>query len=221
MIDLDLKERMKMDTSYVWYVSYGSNLMEHRFLCYILGDQPEGSSQKERGCKNPAVPLKNSETKLPYPLYFARERTKWGEGGVAFIGHENDEKYTTIGRKYLITAEQFMDVTAQENSVEEIEADLEEVIEKGFIHFGTGWYSRMVYLGEEEGYPMVTFTCNLDMGEQNLNPPHQAYLKTIAKGLLQLGLEKQETVEYFKNTPGIAGQMDEEELRGIIESLSE
>jgi hypothetical protein len=212
---------MKLDTSYVWYVSYGSNLMEHRFLCYILGDQPEGSSQKERGCRNPARPLKNSPAKLPYPLYFARERTKWGEGGVAFIGHEKNDKYTTIGRKYLVTAEQFMDVTAQENSVDEIEADLEEVIEKGHIHFGTGWYSRMVYLGEEEGYPMVTFTCNLDMDEQNLNPPPESYLTTIAKGLLQVGLKKEEAVEYFIGTPGIEGNMGEEQVRGIIERISE
>ncbi|RZT24013.1 MULTISPECIES: hypothetical protein [Fictibacillus] len=205
-----------MDTSYVWYVSYGSNLMEHRFLCYILGDQPEGSSQKERGCRNPAMPLKNGKAVLPFPLYFARERTKWGEGGVAFIGHEKNEKYKTYGRKYLVTVEQFLDVTAQENSCDEIEADLEEVIEKGYIHFGSGWYSRMVYLGEEEGYPMVTFTCNLDLHEQNLNPPPATYLTTIAKGLSQIGLTCDEAVKYFAETPGISGRMKEDEIESII-----
>ncbi|MBY6037831.1 hypothetical protein KUV80_14255 [Fictibacillus nanhaiensis] len=208
-----------MDTSYVWYVSYGSNLMEHRFLCYILGDQPEGSSQRERGCRNPAMPLKNGKTTLSYPLYFAGERTKWGNGGVAFIGHEKNERYKTYGRKYLITVEQFLDVTAQENSCDEIEADLEEVIQKGYIHFGKGWYSRMVYLGEEEGYPMVTFTCNLDLNEQQLNSPPIAYLTTIAKGLSQVGLTKEEAVTYFANTPGILGKMSEQEIEGIIGSL--
>ena len=209
-----------MDTSYVWYVSYGSNLMEHRFLCYILGEQPEGSTLKERGCRNPAKPLQIGKAILPYPLYFAGKRTKWGDGGVAFIGHEKNDKYKTFGRKYLVTSEQFLDVTAQENSCEEIEADLEEVKEKGFIHVnGAGWYGRMVYVGEEEGYPMVTFTSNLDIDEQPLNSPPVPYMMTIAKGLCQIGLSKEEAITYFADTPGIKGNMDDEEISDIIGSL--
>jgi hypothetical protein len=194
--------------------------MEHRFLCYILGEQPEGSTLKERGCRNPARPLKIGKAVLPYPLYFAGKRTKWGDGGVAFIGHEKNEKYETIGRKYLVTSEQFLDITAQENSCDEIEADLEEVKEKGHIHVeNAGWYSRMVYLGEEEGNPMVTFTSNTDMDERLLNAPPAPYLMTIAKGLHQVGLTKEEAIQYFLSTPGIKGNMNEEELNVLIEPL--
>lgn len=80
----------------VWYVSYGSNLMEERFHCYIKGGIPAGSNEAEKGCRDHTLPVHNKGCELPYPLYFAKDTSKWGTGGVAFIGHRS-----TLQRKQL------------------------------------------------------------------------------------------------------------------------
>src|SRR3954449_2685541 len=71
---------------YVWYASYGSNINTDRFLCYIKGGKPEGSSKVETGCKDPSLPIASSTFTMNFPLYFAKEAAKWESKGVAFIG---------------------------------------------------------------------------------------------------------------------------------------
>ncbi|MBL0236650.1 MAG: hypothetical protein IPQ02_08595 [Saprospiraceae bacterium] len=36
---------------YIWYASYGSNLLEERFQCYIKGGMPKGSTKTYLGCR--------------------------------------------------------------------------------------------------------------------------------------------------------------------------
>lgn len=79
---------------YVWYASYGSNLLEERFLCYIRGGQPAGSTESEPGARDPSLPLRSIQFSMPYPLYFAKERTKWGKGGVALFVKSEMSKLT-------------------------------------------------------------------------------------------------------------------------------
>lgn len=44
---------------------------------------------------------------LSYPLYFMKEKSKWGKAGVAFIVHQQDKDTKTYARKYLIADGQF------------------------------------------------------------------------------------------------------------------
>ncbi|MGE8205799.1 hypothetical protein ACQKP0_14680 [Heyndrickxia sp. NPDC080065] len=196
----------------VWYVSYGSNICYDRFLCYIIGEKPTGSDKKEKGCRDQTTPKANEKIEIPYPLYFAKEKSKWGAGGVAFIDYEKLNDHKTYGRMYLITEEQFIDVVAQENDQEKINIDLQEVIKNGFSTINDGWYGRIMYLGVKDGAPMFTFTSNQQIENATFNVPTSSYLKTIARGLIQVGLSHSEIVEYFLKQHGIKGHFTNEEL---------
>lgn len=186
----------------VWYLSYGSNLSSERFLCYIYGKIPEGSMEAELGCLDKTPPKATAKMEISYPLYFSKERSKWGEGGVAFIDHEPVEHEVTIGRKFLITAEQFKEIVAQENNETNLHINLEAVMNKGFAKITDGWYGRIIYLGDKDGAPIFTFTSNTPMSEQKIKEPAQPYVKTIASGLMELGLSQEEVRSYLKEKRG-------------------
>jgi hypothetical protein len=101
----------------VWYASYGSNLKRERFVCYIKGGTPKGSAKRNEGCRDKSEPAESRPISINGEIYFAGQSRPWGNGGVAFI-RENSEQGSTLGRKYLITEEQFNDVVMQENSKE-------------------------------------------------------------------------------------------------------
>ncbi|WP_018663530.1 hypothetical protein [Heyndrickxia acidiproducens] len=200
----------------VWYASYGSNLLRERFMCYIAGGRPPGSSQEEPGCTDHTPPMSDKKIMMPYPLYFARENSKWGKGGVAFISTKRHEKAETVGRMYLVTAQQFKEVVDQENGLAELEIDLKKVIEEGSARVGSGWYNRIVYLGMKDGAPIFTFTTGMPMDGQLFVKPPAPYLKTIARGLAQLKMGREEIIRYFLQKSGIRGQMDKTELEQLI-----
>ncbi|WP_180960135.1 hypothetical protein [Neobacillus cucumis] len=205
-----------MNESFVWYASYGSNINTDRFLCYIKGGKPEGSSKVETGCKDPSLPIDSLTFILKYPLYFAKEAAKWESQGVAFIGLNEEPGCVTYSKKYLITAEQFIDVVRQENNGIEINFDLNEVIKYGTKVFRpNAWYGNIVYLGEEKGYPIFTFTAPWDMNEIEWKKPSHPYLKTIIKGLKEDYTNK-EIYHYFQSKQGIKGKYTDDELRNLI-----
>src|SRR5699024_7660455 len=172
--------------------SYGSNLSVDRFLCYIEGGAPEGSTEAELGCFDKTPPKENVKMEIPYPLYFSKERSKWGEGGVAFIDHHPADNTETIGRLFLITENQFKDVVAQENNETTIDIDLKTIIKQGYAKVTDGWYGRMMYLGTKEGAPIFTFTSNTPMSDQKFNKPAKPYIQTIADGLMKMNMSKQD-----------------------------
>ncbi len=200
----------------VWYVSYGSNISKDRFACYIEGGIPEGSEKEERGCKNTTPPKKTTKAILPYPLYFMKEESKWGKGGVAFIGHEPDKDTRTYARKYLITDEQFGEVVEQENNVDALHINVQDVMDKGYVDLEEGWYGRVIYLGKEDGAPMFTFTSPNVMGTHGFSTPPQSYLSMISRVLKEIGLTEEDIVEYFLSKPGIEGEFTEDSLFGYI-----
>ncbi|MEN2768551.1 hypothetical protein [Ornithinibacillus xuwenensis] len=201
----------------VWYASYGSNLLEERFLAYIYGRTATGSEQPEAGCKEKKPPKSSELIDINYPLYFAKERSKWGAGGVAFIGTERSTLETTIGRMYLISEGQFIDVVAQENNRHAISLELESIIANGYADLGLGWYDRIVYLGDKNGAPIFTFTSSTPLSRVQFTMPSAAYLSTIAKGLMESGLSLEEIIEYFHDKNGISGNLNEKELQKYIE----
>ena len=104
---------MKEET-HIWYASYGSNISEDRFHCYIQGGTPKGSQTSYKGCKDKTLPIDNEDFYIASELYFAKKSIKsWNGGGVGFISNNFNEA-KTIGRIYLITKEQFIDVIKQE-----------------------------------------------------------------------------------------------------------
>lgn len=209
-----------MDTSnYVWYVSYGSNLWEKRFLCYIRGGKPEGAKRYYRGCRDRSLPLKSKNVEIDLQLYFAKSSKTWDQSGVAFINPEKTISQTTLGRAYLITQEQFMDVIQQENDFEQpVHIDLKRAREEGdFLLDKAGWYNRLLFLNYNEGYPVYTFTLEKYL-PQEVNAPGTAYLSTIGKGLQHsYGLSFAEIYTYFHKVPGVQAFLTKEELRDRLD----
>ena len=205
-----------MNKNYVWYASYGSNINTDRFLCYIKGGKPEGSTKMETGCKDHSLPVASSTFTMNFPLYFAKEAAKWESQGVAFIGLTQDPSYVTYSKKYLITLEQFIDVVCQENNGIDFMVDLNEVIKNGSKVFRrSAWYGNILYLGVEKDYPIFTFTASWDVNDIEWKKPSHAYLSTIINGLRD-DYSNEEIYLYFQNKQGIKGKYTEAELRSLI-----
>ncbi|MFS0674015.1 hypothetical protein [Ornithinibacillus sp. 179-J 7C1 HS] len=200
----------------VWYASYGSNLLKERFLAYIYGGMPLGSDRSEQGARDKTPPKSDERIDMPFPLYFSKNKSKWGKGGVAFIGTDSSPKVNTIGRMYLITEEQFLDVVSQENGGMDMSLNLDEVQEKGFVDIHDGWYNRIVYVGERYGAPIFTFTSSHSLYHVFFTTPSVAYLSVITKGLLEIGLTLNEAIEYLLLKKGIDGEFTRDSLRDYL-----
>jgi hypothetical protein len=203
--------------THVWYASYGSNLLRERFLCYIVGGTPEGARRNHTGSTDTTLPLQDRSIAIPYPLYFAEMSESWQDAGVAFITEQRTVKDATLGRMYLITAEQFAHVVRQENGLEpddeSLNLDLIETEKQGNHIIGTGWYGRVMYLGREKGYPIFTFTSPKSVYDILPTSPSENYLRTIGRGIQQTyGLGRQQVAEYFINKPGVNGFWTKEQL---------
>ncbi|MBM7573365.1 hypothetical protein [Aquibacillus albus] len=206
-------------TKYVWYASYGSNLNRDRFLCYIRGGKPKGSEKEEIGCSDQSLPVNEATHIMHYPLYFAKNSVRWQKQGVAFIGLSEDEKHHTYSRKYLITAEQFMDVVKQENNGVTLDIDLDEIMKQGFKTLRDSWYGTILYLGKEDGYPIFTFTADWDLDVPFVKPSNE-YLSMIISGLkTTLGLEDTAIVDYLSLKPGVAGNYSKNDIDELINRL--
>ena len=188
---------------YVWYASYGSNLLESRFHCYISGGTPDGSTKAEIGCTNPAFPQKVAPISIPYEMYFSEHSDRWG-GGVAFINTEKDLSTRTYGKKYLITSEQFKQIVQQENNNAEMEINLELTKKVHSYSFNSSWYGNILYLGEAEGFPIFTFTDHRDMTKKKITSPSLPYLKNIYNGLTDLYKGDKNLINYLYSTKGVS-----------------
>lgn len=189
----------------VWYVAYGSNLLLDRLACYLVGGKPPGAGRRMSGARDAAPPLAEAAQFVPHRLYFARESLVWQRGGVAFVDPDPEPEVRTLGRRYLITRDQFEDILRQENRDPGLELPAiltGEVRER----VSDGWYGLVLGLGEMEGVPLVTCTNPEGVGESPIAPPSKAYLQCVIAGLREaFALNKQGVRRYLEDLPGIAG----------------
>ncbi|MBD8488909.1 hypothetical protein IFO69_09150 [Echinicola sp. CAU 1574] len=204
-------------SDYIWYASYGSNLLEERFLCYICGGQPKGAIKRYNGCVDKSLPIKKKGIEVPYRLYFAKKAKIWNGGGVAFIHHEKDASQQTLARIYLIKKAQFLDVVMQENALTSRPLiDFEQIIDKGKqVLDKAGWYDLLLHLGEEEGAPIFTFTTRGLF--QPYTPPHESYLSTIIRGIKESHQWTDQAISnYLIQKEGIISNYSDAELSELI-----
>ena len=187
---------------YIWYVGYGSNLSEQRFVCYIKGGTPHFGKRKNNACKkDTTLPVENKMIIIPYTLYFAlpnncKETRNWGCGGVAFIGHYEDKEVKTFCRMWKITIEQYKHIRNEEGP----------------------WYGKEIPLGENSGVPIYTITNESVLS--NTICPADTYLKTIALGLKETyKFNEQEIADYLIDKEGIKDCLKKDNLMKIIGSL--
>ncbi len=90
-------------SQYVYYASYGSNLLEARFMKYI-----KRTSSKQ-------IWLDTKILELPYNMYYANDSRKWN-GGVAFLDTTKNGK--AISKAYLIHKSQLQEIHEMEGNVD-------------------------------------------------------------------------------------------------------
>jgi hypothetical protein len=164
------------DDDLVWYAAYGSNLYKKRFLRYISK------------CNNKTPPLEGKPFSIPHKMYFAKHSSRWKDGGVAFIESRNSiNEDNVLGKIYLIRRDQFIEIFHQENSKKTydiFQINFERAIhDNQIIVPGTGWYRRIIYLGNDSGHPIFTFTGFWDDGTEELVQPSINYQRYIISGL--------------------------------------
>ena len=86
----------------VWYVAYGSNINEERFLEYI------------NRCTDKTYSVESKYYEIPYSIYFAGKSARWDNAAVAFL--DTNSKGVAIGRAYKITMKQLDEIQYMEGS---------------------------------------------------------------------------------------------------------
>lgn len=151
---------------YVWYVSYGSNMLKERLACYVKGGFCEHNGKTYTGCADKTMPERDVPVEIPYNMFFSNyNEGSWENSAVAFLDTAKPGK--AIGRAFLVTEEQFRDIHRQEGP-------------------GIHWYSKTVRLDDIAGIPAYTFT----NGEEKIREPiemvSEAYKEVIMKGIRQM-----------------------------------
>ncbi len=212
-------------SEYVWYCSYGSNLLYERFKLYIQGGTAPFIDKNFAGCTNKQLPEDNSGMIIPFELYFSKQSKPWENKAVAFIDSKKDISKQTWSRIYKITREQFRQVVLQENGLlpgEPLEIDFNALEKKGSCLIGSEgqfrWYGRLLKVGEKENLPIITFTAKWDMDDVEPFAPGEKYLTTIIRGIKESqSVNPGDIFNYLKNIKGIAGRFSDKSLKEIID----
>jgi len=191
----------------VWYVSYGANTDPARLGCYIAGGTPPGGSRANPGCRDGTPPRESRAVWLPGAVYFALESPMWG-GGLAL--YDPAEPGRAAARAYLVTAEQFADVAAQEMYRSPgTDVDLGALLRDGRLRLGEGRYETLVHAGDLDGRPLVTFTAPWRCADVDTAAPSAAYLRTVGGGLAAAhGWPHRETAGYLAGLRGCGWRED-------------
>ncbi len=202
-----------MSSDRVWYGAYGSIILEARFMRYIEGgsylpNHPQHIGARDNEKPGPESPIVHG----PWSLSFGLSSERWG-GGVAFLDPDVDEGACL--RCWDITAQQFMDVAAQENGLQpgDVEIDIAQVIDAGEIEIGDTWYSRIVYLGDYHGRPLMTFTSPKPVEPK---PPGEPYLSVILNGFLEAApTQLDQHLDRLMHARGVDSAWTREALTGL------
>jgi len=208
-----------MNEELVWYAAYGSNLSRDRFMCYIEGGTPPGSTKDHTGCSDRSPPMEDRTVLLPYGLLFSMRSAQWEDAGVAFVDPENLTPAGTLGRMYLVTGDQFVQIVRQENGLDpddaSLDIDLDLAIREGELEL-PGPYGRLIHVGFEMPRPIFTFT-SPTAADLELRAPGERYLTTIIKGLIETyDMSDDEISLYLKSANGIHGTPVERDLDRVI-----
>jgi hypothetical protein len=149
---------------------------------------------------------------------FASESGVWG-GGMAFF--DRTRPGVAACRAYLLTADQFGDIAAQERRRQpggEFARDLAGLLPdvESLVATGPGHYETVVRLGELDGAPMFTITHH-DVAALTVAAPTAAYLRWISTGLREAhGYDGAGISRYLVTAPGVAGAWSAAEIEALI-----
>ena len=160
----------------IYYVSYGSNILEERFKCYIKGGICKFNNKKYSPCTNKHMPIKSKNIMIPYKMYFSNSSANWNGSSVCFLDYS--KKDYSYGKAYLITKDQFFEIQKKE---------------------GITRYGRIIQLEDIEGYKAYTFTNENILEYKQIDSIKEEYLNVVKKGLKEsFNLTEQEVMDYIK-----------------------
>jgi len=210
---------MSRGENLVWYASYGSNCERSRFMLYLQGGRRPGTHGEHRGARNPSPPIDSAPVEFPTQVAFAGKSKRWG-GGVAFLEHQvRPNMPGALGRRYLITKEQFDDVAAQESHRPTAPVSIDQLDQGKVSAIGSGWYDGLLALEPVDGTPVVTFTSPHPPEATKAAAPSIDYLATIVTGLGQvhdIGFER--IIDRLRLVAVIAATWTQRELLDIVEA---
>lgn len=193
-----------MNERLVWYAAYGSNLLTDRLACYITGGQPPGADGKaDPGARDKAPPRDERAIFLPYQLGFAGRSKRWQGGGVCYLVGPRDASRQSLGRAWLLTAQQFEDLVRQENGDDSLSVDADDLEPDQAVQVGSGAYGRVLCVDRFDDIPVLTCTALADDRLVDARAPGAAYLRCVIAGLREtFALNKQGVKKYLKRLPG-------------------
>ena len=197
----------------LWYVAYGTNLSRGRFQIYLEGGRPAAGGRHLPGCRDPLGPHRDVALMVPGGIRFVGVSTIWG-GGMAVYDARAAAQVAV--RAYLITAEQFVDVLAQEMRLTPpVKLDLGPVRESGWHSLGPGRYQTLAQLGTYDDLPMLTFT-SAAVADHPVNAPTDDYLRTMALGLREAhDWSAGQIGRYLAQFPGATGAWTPSEIEEL------
>lgn len=186
---------------------------------YLAGGTPPGGSRHRAGARDHTPPAADVPVELPHRLRFAGSSHAWNGTSVAYL--ERDHGATpTLARAWLLTAEQFDDLVAQEShrpvttDPPTTSVDLDTLLARGRVDVDGGHYDDVLLVGTHDGYPIATCTTP-DVPAPG--PPSRAYLALVATGLAEgWGLDLDAISRYLCAQTGIVGCRDGREVRDAI-----
>ncbi len=159
----------------VYYVSYGSNMLEERFMTYIKGGRCRFNGVTYKPCRNTNNPIISLPIEIPYNMYFSKKSNSWNQISVCFL--DVSEPGFAYGRAYLVTEEQFKDIQRQE---------------------GLKWYENEVELNSINGIKAKTFTNFQNLEHKSVDKVGKEYLQVLISGLQEThGLSDEKVKEYL------------------------
>jgi hypothetical protein len=202
-------------TGLVWYVSYGSNMCAERFRYYIRGGLHPGGARTYPGARDRTLPRADKAVWLPGGVYFATESQVWGGGRALY---DPAIAGRAAARAYLITPQQFSDVVAQEMYREPGgDLNIAEVVRAGRVEVGSGRYETLLYAGQDEEDPMMTFTAPWGINDVPLLSPSAAYLRMLGEGLCEAhSWDPRTAAEYLASLPGAQGAWTQEQILSVL-----
>jgi len=122
---------------YVWYVSYGSNLLEERLGFYIQGGYCSYNNRDYPPCTDTTMPTESRPVMIPYDMYYSNfNMGSWKNSAVSFL--DLSHKGMSYGRAYKVKKSQLKDIHHQEGNT-------------------SRWYPECIRLDDIDGMEAYTF----------------------------------------------------------------
>jgi hypothetical protein len=176
--DIDMKNE------YVWYVSYGSNLLEERLRYYVEGGFCCFNKKTYQSCSDATLPIESCPILIPYDMYYSNyDMGSWHKSAVCFLDLSHPGK--SYGKAYKIRKSQLDEIHGKEGK-------------------GSGWYPDCVHLDDIDGIPAYTFAGYQVKNKEPFEKVSAEYGIVLYKGLKETYPEMNDSdiLDYLRGCGG-------------------